>query len=492
MTQRFYNNARGELAGPVIVEDTVIVVGSPVGFPTSLPGGDWFMLTVLKDIGRYGQDVEVMKVTGVTVSGANLELVVERGQDGFSAIAHDMGEMVECRITAMTLIELLAAATGHTDTAIAALVDSSPGTLDTLNELAAALGDDPNFATTVTNQIATKLDATAYTAADILAKLLTVDGIGSLLDADLLDGKQGSEYSLVGHAHAWTEITDKPLTFAPSVHDHNSLYYQKSEFALEATANTPVIRDASADVKARLFRSTYTSTNATIAAIYTTQNLLGTDFVRPSTPAQVKSALAITPADIGALPAGAKAVDANLLDGIDSSQFLRSDVADIKSAGNLTMNDNVYLNFGTGNDAEFFCNGTHMYIDLNTGIGNLYIRDDATTRFTFDDAGHFTATGNITAYSDSRVKENIEVIPDALEKVLALSGYTFDRTDNPKLGRQTGVIAQEVLEVLPEAVQQQEDTGHYAVAYGNMVGLLIEAIKEQQVQIDELKQRIPA
>ncbi len=97
-------------------------------------------------------------------------------------------------------------------------------------------------------------------------------------------------------------------------------------------------------------------------------------------------------------------------------------------------------------------------------------------------------TGNVTAYSDIRVKENIEIIPNALEKVKKLNGYTFDRTD-VVLPRQTGVIAQEVLEVLPEAVTGGEES-HYNVAYGNMVGLLIEAIKEQQAQIEELKERI--
>jgi|SaaInlV_100m_DNA_5_1039725.scaffolds.fasta_scaffold16743_1 hypothetical protein len=74
------------------------------------------------------------------------------------------------------------------NTAAANVVDSAPGTLDTLNELAAALGDDANFATTVTNSIATKLNSSAYTAADVLTKIKTVDGSGSGLDADTLDG----------------------------------------------------------------------------------------------------------------------------------------------------------------------------------------------------------------------------------------------------------------------------------------------------------------
>ena len=160
--------------------------------------------------------------------------------------------------------------------------------------------------------------------------------------------------------------------------------------------------------------------------------------------------------------------------------------------GHTTFNDSTFLKFGTGNDVEFFCNGSHMYTDLNSGIGNWYIRDGSTTRFTFNDNGSFTATGNITAYSDVRVKFDIELIPDAVDKVKQLRGVTFLRSDAKEKDaevRHTGVIAQEVLEVLPEAVSENED-GMYSVAYGNMIGLLIEAIKEQQVQIDELKKAL--
>jgi hypothetical protein len=108
-------------------------------------------------------------------------------------------------------------------------------------------------------------------------------------------------------------------------------------------------------------------------------------------------------------------------------------------------------------------------------------------------------SGNVTAYSDIRVKTNIEHIPNALDKVCKLNGYTFDRTDvtfdehglaeTPV--RQTGVIAQEVLKVLPEAVIGDEE-GHYSVAYGNMVGLLIESIKELKAEVDDLKAQLEA
>lgn len=95
-------------------------------------------------------------------------------------------------------------------------------------------------------------------------------------------------------------------------------------------------------------------------------------------------------------------LDADLLDGIDSSQFLRSDVGTVKTSGNLKFNDNISLNFGTDNDTEIFNNGSGLYVDINNGQ-NIFIRDGNSSnsaRFTFDvDTGNLTATtftGNAT------------------------------------------------------------------------------------------------
>lgn len=88
--------------------------------------------------------------------------------------------------------------------AIAGLVDSSPGTLDTLKELATALGNDPNFATSMATELGKKLNATAYTAADVLAKLLTVDGPGSGLDADRFDGQDSAFFLNASNLNAGT------------------------------------------------------------------------------------------------------------------------------------------------------------------------------------------------------------------------------------------------------------------------------------------------
>ena len=109
----------------------------------------------------------------------------------------------------------------------------------------------------------------------------------------------------------------------------------------------------------------------------------------------------------------------------------------------------------------------------------------STTIFTMDRSGNFTATGNVTAGSDARLKKNIEPIENALEKVSKINGYTFDRIDIE--GRRfAGVLAQEMLEVLPEVVHT-DDKGMYSVSYGNIVALLIEAVKELKQEVENLK-----
>ena len=149
--------------------------------------------------------------------------------------------------------------------------------------------------------------------------------------------------------------------------------------------------------------------------------------------------------------------------------------------GTLRFNDDVTATFGTGNDARLHCDGAHMYLDLYTGIGNFYIRDSTTTRFTFNDNGAFTATGDITAFSDARLKDNVQTIDGALDKVAAMRGVTYHKD-----GKQgTGVIAQEMQEVMPEVVMQNDE--YLSVAYGNLVGVLIEAVKELRAEVEELK-----
>ena len=94
--------------------------------------------------------------------------------------------------------------------------------------------------------------------------------------------------------------------------------------------------------------------------------------------------------------------------------------------------------------------------------------------------GTITASGDITAFSDERLKSDIETIDNALDKVMNMRGVSYTKQAEKGIG----VIAQEIEKVLPEVVTDGE---YKSVAYGNIVGVLMEAIKEQQKQIDELK-----
>jgi hypothetical protein len=104
--------------------------------------------------------------------------------------------------------------------------------------------------------------------------------------------------------------------------------------------------------------------------------------------------------------------------------------------------------------------------------------------------GDIYATGNIIAFSDESVKDNVKTITNALDKVKSMRGVTYTRNDEEDKERvYAGVIAQEMQQAFPEVVFDNTD-GTKAVAYPNIVSVLIEAIKEQQVQIDQLKEEI--
>lgn len=99
--------------------------------------------------------------------------------------------------------------------------------------------------------------------------------------------------------------------------------------------------------------------------------------------------------------------------------------------------------------------------------------------------GNFAAT-QFTSLSDQNKKENIRPIENAVEITKQLEGVRFNWKENGK--ESLGLVAQEVEKVLPELVETADD-GTKSVSYGNIIGILIEAIKEQQVLIDKLMER---
>ena len=123
------------------------------------------------------------------------------------------------------------------------------------------------------------------------------------------------------------------------------------------------------------------------------------------------------------------------------------------------------------------------YIQGNDGGSNITM-----VQFDASAAGAAVFNNDVTAFSDARLKENVETIENALDKVCAMRGVTFNRIDNKDGGRQMGVIAQEVQDIVPEVVKINDDEDNtLSVSYGNMVGVLIEAIKELKQEINELK-----
>ena len=137
-------------------------------------------------------------------------------------------------------------------------------------------------------------------------------------------------------------------------------------------------------------------------------------------------------------------------------------------AGSFFDNSNFYIR-STNNS------GTTAWLSLITSIGGQTI------------AGNLTLSGTLTINSDARLKENLTPLTGALDKVKALTGYNYNRIGSDKL--EMGVVAQEVQKVAPELVLEDKE-GTLSVAYQNMVALLIEAVKEQSIQIASLEEQV--
>ena len=164
---------------------------------------------------------------------------------------------------------------------------------------------------------------------------------------------------------------------------------------------------------------------------------------------------------------------------------------ELDSAGDITLD-------AAGNDVLFKDAGTHIGT-INMSNSDLSILSSVNdkdiifkgkdggsdiTALTLDmsDGGKATFNNDVVAFSDKKLKDNIETLDG--KKVLDMRGVSFTRKDTGLPG--SGVIAQEIQKVAPELVN--ETNGTLGVSYGNLVGYLIEAIKDQQKQIDELKE----
>ena len=140
------------------------------------------------------------------------------------------------------------------------------------------------------------------------------------------------------------------------------------------------------------------------------------------------------------------------------------------SAANVTASNNVTAT-GTVAAASVTATGTVSAANV-TASNNITATNTVTA-------------ANVNTTSDIRLKTKVKTLENSLEKVLQLRGVSYTMNNETKIG----VIAQEVQGVVPEVVTEGSD-GYLSVAYGNLVGELIEAIKTQQSQIEELKERL--
>lgn len=178
----------------------------------------------------------------------------------------------------------------------------------------------------------------------------------------------------------------------------------------------------------------------------------------------------------------------------------------------LHVGGDIYLGAGTLWGREAVGSGDWLWgLDNSDDDGLLYLRANNITKVLLRANGNsYFAGGNVgigvtapgeklevsgnvkaTAFlysSDERLKENIETVGSALDKIMALRGVSFNWKENGQAS--LGLIAQELEEIFPELVSTSKTTGLKSVQYGNLTAVLIEALKEQQDQIEELRAEI--
>jgi len=312
------------------------------------------------------------------------------------------------------------------------------------------------------------------------------DGSGSGLDADYLDGIQGANYArsdqgdTIAGAYTFNTSTNEKIILAGS-----STPYIRFQ---EGTTNKAYIQWDSAG-----YLQFVNSESGEYLRIKSGNN--GLTFTADGTERTVWHS---------GNDGSGSGLDADLLDGISSGSFLRSDTADQTNgditfnggAGAITVTGGSDIRLSTGSWSGDTCKIQHHdnYLYIVGGSNGHILRDTSGhNNLILDANGNGTFIGNVTAYSDARLKTDIHTINDALGICGKLRGvsYNWIRDGKPSIG----VIAQEVEEVLPEIVLRNEDTDPAtgetteikSVDYGKIVGVLINAINELKAEVDELK-----
>ena len=171
----------------------------------------------------------------------------------------------------------------------------------------------------------------------------------------------------------------------------------------------------------------------------------------------------------------------------------------------ITLSDNGVYNFSSNSSGVIRFNyGSSFPFGLEIGNHTVILNSLEVQDSKDGDTAEIRSEGDIVAFysSDARLKDNITIISNPITKLKNLNGVMFDWNDNaPRWTKEAkwnggsthdiGVIAQEVQEILPEAVKTRKN-GYLSVDYKRLIPLLIEGFKEQQKQIEILTERLEA
>jgi hypothetical protein len=164
-----------------------------------------------------------------------------------------------------------------------------------------------------------------------------------------------------------------------------------------------------------------------------------------------------------------------------TGQLYKKTIADLQATLSGTISGSGSAGYITKFSGTTAIANSVMYETASKiGLGTL------TPGYALDVVGTIRASTDVIISSDARIKENINLIENALDKTCALEGVYYTRTDLEDKSRKVGFIAQQVAEFLPEVVSIDQD-GNYGVNYGNITALLVEAIKELKKEIEILK-----
>jgi hypothetical protein len=366
---------------------------------------------------------------------------------------------------------------------------------------------DGNF-TNLNDELATKLPSATYTPADILTKIKTVDGTGSGLDADLLDGMTTSsvlptslDKSSIVSRNSDGNIGANQLTLA------STLTGAGANFSGPVTVGSITIAGGSIPVSAGGTGATTAQnarTNLGVAIGSDVQafssNLQALSAATPVadrlpyyTGAAAAALTAFTPFArtlVGSVDVFAARTNLGLVLGTDVQPF----DSDLSAIASLSSNG-IVARTATGSASARTITGTAGEITVTNGdgvSGNPTISVAAgiaklSADNTFAGTNTFQAifATEVNTTSDERLKENIQTLNNAVDIVNNLRGVAYIKGGKAELG----LIAQEVERIIPQVVGT-DMSGYKTIAYGNMIGILVEAIKEQQITIKELTTRL--